>query len=672
MTTRTLTLYPNTPSAKAIILDKPSYSLGRAADCTIRLHSQKVSSQHASLVCTPHKATLIDLDSKNGTMVNGKKIRDVELKNGDAVQIADIDMLFQEEAQEQDGTTSRFRTMPSAPMEDDPVVAKTIAAMEELTASEKLSRQEAQHVAEELIAARRSSGRFESLFRILHNTLAEMHKPLLLECLLTEITGVLDLDHVGVYLADEKMFYCIENDDVVGQEKTERMSESVLEKVISSGKPMLIDNVISQNQSLGFESLMRLQIQSLLCIPVLDSASETIGVIYCVSKRTSHLMDLQKDRDFLVACSRVASLCLQNLSLIDQIGTAAHDDERKKQEGKFLPIVNKLSQEKENLALKAAVTENDRIFCLDHPSIQKVVTFVDRAASADLPVLLTGETGTGKSLWAREIHARSRPDKPFVVVDCTTLPRELIESELFGHEKGAFTGAISKKEGKVCAAKDGTLFIDEIGEMPISLQAKLLRLIQEKEYEAVGSTKTQICQARLVFATNRNLKQEMEQKNFRSDLYFRLNVLSFVLDPLRVAKDLILPMANHFLQQNREKVNPTVVEIDDKAAKVLFENPWPGNVRELENCVLRGLFNAQGNKLLASDLEIPEAYEIAQTYPDSAGSDDVLDLKQAREAVDKSLIKKALKKTGNNIAQAARELNLSRFGLIKLMKKYEM
>ncbi len=227
--------------------------------------------------------------------------------------------------------------------------------------------------------------------------------------------------------------------------------------------------------------------------------------------------------------------------------------------------------------------------------MHEVFKLVNRVKNSDICVLILGESGTGKELIARAIHYNSdRAKGPFVVVNCASIPRDLLESELFGHEKGAFTGAIQRRIGKFEQAIGGTVFLDEIGEMDLSLQAKILRVIQEKTFNRVGGNETITTNARLISATNRELREEVKQRNFREDLYFRLSTFPIMLPPLRNRKSDILLLAEHFLNQFGKEQGKPKLRFSRKALDLLYRYPWPGNIRELENAIQRGVVLTDG------------------------------------------------------------------------------
>lgn len=237
------------------------------------------------------------------------------------------------------------------------------------------------------------------------------------------------------------------------------------------------------------------------------------------------------------------------------------------------------------------------------PVMRQALDVVFRAAPTEASILLRGETGTGKGVVARAIHARShRSGAPFITVNCPSLPAEILESELFGHVRGAFTGAVQDTVGKVAAAEGGTLFLDEIGDLPLGLQPKLLRLLQEKRYERVGETRTRACDVRILAATNQDLQAEVAAGRFREDLLYRLNVIEVVLPPLRQRRNDILPLAEHLLQFFARQSGKPDATFSPEAREALARSPWPGNVRELRNAIERGVILARGTEIGLGDL----------------------------------------------------------------------
>jgi DNA-binding NtrC family response regulator len=293
-------------------------------------------------------------------------------------------------------------------------------------------------------------------------------------------------------------------------------------------------------------------------------------------------------------------------------------------------------------------------------SMQEIFNTIERVAPSRATVLLTGESGVGKDLIARAIHFHSpRKDKPLVKINCTAIPENLMESELFGYEKGAFTGAQTSKPGKFEQADLGTVFLDEIGDVPAAIQVKLLRVLQEREFERLGSNVTRHIDIRLVAATNQDLRAALEQGTFREDLYYRLNVVPINIPPLRERKQDIPFLANHFVRKLAPDTGCSVESITDAAMEKLMGYHWPGNVRELENVIERSLVMATGTKLDVADIKLEDAPRARQQSGDTHFLPDGLTLDQYEQ----DIIREALKRADGNKSQAARLLGLTRNAL---------
>ncbi|ATB33396.1 sigma-54-dependent transcriptional regulator [Melittangium boletus] len=315
----------------------------------------------------------------------------------------------------------------------------------------------------------------------------------------------------------------------------------------------------------------------------------------------------------------------------------------------------------------------------ESPQLQDVFKIIDKVADTPATVLITGESGTGKELIASALHgASSRRDKPFIKINCAAIPHNLLESELFGYERGAFTGAVTSKPGRFELADGGTLFLDEIGEIPVEMQVKLLRALQEGEFERVGGIKTTRVDVRLIAATNRDLQAEIDVGRFRKDLYYRLAVVPLVLPALRERRGDIHMLATHFVEKYNRKLNKKIEGITDDAMALLQAYNWPGNIRELENLIERVLLLADGPSITAKDL--PEPVRQATTPPPAApaapadaptsegGLKDIVRMKAAE--LEKDLISKALDETGGNVTRAAKLLQISRKSLQTKMKEF--
>ncbi len=303
-------------------------------------------------------------------------------------------------------------------------------------------------------------------------------------------------------------------------------------------------------------------------------------------------------------------------------------------------------------------------------ALKRMLGFIETVAPTEATVLVTGESGTGKELVARALHAASaRADKTLVTVNCAALAETLLESELFGHEKGAFTGADRRREGRFVQANGGTLFLDEIGEMPLQLQAKLLRALQQGEIQRVGSDTPITVDVRVIAATNRDLRQEVQEKRFREDLYFRLNVISIEVPPLRRRGEDIPLLAAYFLQRFAERNRKSIKGFSPQAMDSLLRYPWPGNVRELENAVERAVILCNGD--LVTGAELPDNIAHAAPQEEGPAQQESLSLAgMALELVERRAIEDTMRQTGDNKSEAARRLGITRATLHNKLRKY--
>lgn len=317
-------------------------------------------------------------------------------------------------------------------------------------------------------------------------------------------------------------------------------------------------------------------------------------------------------------------------------------------------------------------------------AMQQVFKMIGRVAASDAPVMVTGESGSGKELVARAIHNYStRSNKSFLAINCAAIPENLLESELFGHEKGSFTGAHSQRIGRFEQSDNGTLFLDEIGEMPLQVQSKILRVLQEGEFSRVGGNSTIRTNVRIVCATNRNLEEEVAKKTFREDLFYRLNVVRVHLPPLRSRTDDIRLLAEYFLQKIAHQKHRPLLKLSEEAAKVLEGYPWPGNVRELENTMQRATVLATADVLLPKDIPLGQLANLqsektaSQNAPIDSVEDAVEVLFDAANAgefpllpwLEREFTTRAMEKTGNNQVRAAKLLGITRATLRKRLER---
>ena len=329
------------------------------------------------------------------------------------------------------------------------------------------------------------------------------------------------------------------------------------------------------------------------------------------------------------------------------------------------------SLRRENRALKEAMRKEQTVHGIlgKSDAIRKVFSTIGKVADYKTTVLIQGESGTGKELVARALHdGSSRKNMPFIALNCGAIPETLLESELFGHMKGAFTDAHAEKKGLFAEADRGTLFLDEIGELPLTLQVKLLRVLQEGCIRPLGATRDREIDVRVIAATVRDLRREVEESRFREDLYYRLNVLQINVPPLRDRRDDIMLLVEHFIERNNSRLGTKIRDVEPRTRKLLLNYPWPGNVRELENTIERAVVLTEGDLITVADL--PERMrEPADPVAASLATGE-LSIKKTARFMEESLIRRALEKTGGNRTAAAKLLELSHRALLYKIKDY--
>ena len=329
------------------------------------------------------------------------------------------------------------------------------------------------------------------------------------------------------------------------------------------------------------------------------------------------------------------------------------------------------SLRRENRALKEAMRKEQTFHGIlgKSEAIEKVFSTIGKVAEYKTTVLIQGESGTGKELVAHALHdGSSRKNRPFIPINCGAIPEMLLESELFGHKRGAFTDAHADKKGLFAEAHQGTIFLDEIGELPLSLQVKLLRVLQEGSMRPVGASRDQEVDVRVIAATVRDLQREVQEGRFREDLYYRLNVLQINVPPLRDRRDDIMLLVEHFIERNNSRLGTQIRDLDQRARKLLLDYPWPGNVRELENTIERAVVLAEGDTLTVADL--PERMREPADPVAASLANGELSIKKTARFMEETLIRRALEKTGGNRTAAAKLLELSHRALLYKIKDY--
>jgi Nif-specific regulatory protein len=453
---------------------------------------------------------------------------------------------------------------------------------------------------------------------------------------------------IDVTRAERGLLFLVQNDKLIPAaarnvdhttlEDAESISHSVLRKVKRRGELTFSSDALSDPRFNSANSVMLNKIRSLLCVP-LRVDNRVIGTIYLDSRVTAHLF-LEEDKNLL---SSVANLLA---ATIDKSVA-------------FKRMQEEMASMREDI-LVDAVTGS---FLGRSKAIREVYRVIDKIAPTDCTVLLTGETGTGKGVLARLIHSKSdRSGKKFVSVNCGALPETLFESELFGHAKGSFTGAIRDKEGLFETADGGTIFLDEISNTTLGIQAKLLQVLDEKIIRRVGETQTRHVDVRMICATNRHLEDEAKAGRFREDLYYRMNVVTIVVPPLRDRAPDIPLMANYFVKRYANQLNKPVAGFEDQVLALFAGYAWPGNVRELQNVIERAVIMTQKRRIAVED--IGEKFQNVQPRTEIASS--------KRRLFDRTQVVTALRDTGGNVSKAAELLSTHRRQLQRLIRRYRI
>ncbi|MFT5699462.1 MAG: Nif-specific regulatory protein [Desulforhopalus sp.] len=417
-----------------------------------------------------------------------------------------------------------------------------------------------------------------------------------------------------------------------------KIGEGITGRVVSTGEPIIVPQIseeplfLNRTRARGNVSEQK---RSFLCVPIKDGYN-VIGA-------------LSTDRFYKDGIGQQANTDLQYLTVLSSI--IAQTVVR-------IQKVNRETEElfTENLKLKRELSEKNKINDIigNSSRMQDVYEMIHRVVDSNATVLLRGESGTGKTLVAKALHYNGkRKDSPFIVVNCSALPETLLESELFGHEKGAFTGATDRKIGRFEQAEGGTLFLDEIGEISNSVQVKLLNVVQERTFQRLGSTQLLTSDVRLVAATNRDLENAVAEKHFREDLYYRLNVFPVYMPPLRERRTDILLIAEFFLEKYATENNKKIRRISTSAIDMLIQYHWPGNVRELQNCMERAIIICDDDTIKA--IHLPPTLQIAE----SSQRDNPYSLSVSVENFEKELIIEGLKRNNGNQTKTAKDLDTS-------------
>ena len=467
----------------------------------------------------------------------------------------------------------------------------------------------------------------------------------LLKLIIDSATGVVKAEAASLLLVDAKtnvLYFKVATGakgDAV-KDFTVKMGQGIAGHVAKTGQPLLIADATQDNRWMRqISDSIDYETRSMACVP-LKINQRTIGVVQVINKQDGRQFT-QADMTVLEEFSNLAALAIGSARSLAQV-------------------------RQENQELKEALGEKHQIIG-QSLVLTKVLEDAQKLSRSKTTALIQGESGTGKELLARLIHRESpRRDHPLVVLNCAALPETLLESELFGYEKGAFTGATSRKTGKFEAAHEGTLFLDEIGEMAPGIQAKLLRVLQEGVFYRVGGNTPITVDVRVLSATNKDLKKEVAAGQFREDLFYRLNVVQLDMPPLRERLEDVPPLVRHFLDVFKKETGLVNLTISDAAMDKMTHYDWPGNIRELRNAIERAVVMGDGNRIRPEDLPI------TATQPKISGLKIGLTLDEALNEFKKEFILLNLKHTGGNRSKAAKIMNIQRTYLSRLITRYDI
>ena len=604
-------------------------SIGREPSNHLWTTDPALSRRHCLVTRNGDQVTIRDLESRNGTAVNGMPIREYSLRHGDQVSIGDSVLVF---LVEEDATHHLNRsTVELADTADT-------ASGSQLT----LRQEDALYLQPDKLAAQlpptdRVTRHLNALLKIATGIGGIRDLESLQWQLLGFIFEIVPADRGAILMAGDLDDFssAIAWDRILGPGHPVRVSRTIVKRVLRDRAGMVVSDVSSDKELRVVPTLADLRVRSLLCVPLLVS-TKALGAIYLDSRSPSEKFD-ENHLQVMTAVAGIASLALDNVQHWERL-------------------------RQENQDLRAEIN-------LDHnmvgnsPRIREVFDFIRRVAPTDSTVLIHGESGTGKELVARAMHRNSsRAEGPFVAINCAAIAESLLESELFGHERGAFTGAVAQKKGKVEVAQGGTLFLDEISELAPGLQAKLLRVLQEREFERLGGTRPIALDIRLVAATNRNLLEAIQAGTFRKDLYYRLNVVAVNMPALRERREDIGLLAEHFIAKASRKNRTRTKPLSAEAHACLMNYDWPGNVRELENAIERAVVLGSADTIVPDDLpeSLLEASSPAAT-PHTRYHGALKDTK-------KQLVIQALQQGNGNYIEAAKILGMHPNSLLRLIR----
>ena len=611
------------------VLNEDQISIGRESASGVSLSHSSVSRRHCLIKRNGGEFLICDLDSFNGTFVNGVPIKEQTLVHADQIKIGSIALLFLLGESEETGSGSLVQ------LDDSNLVSQSTRQMRpetllHQTEQSLLQSPEHERVARDLAVLLKIGSRINLL----------RHTRDLQQEILNSIFEVVPVDRGAILLSQgEDEFSSLYGRDREDENKPVHVSRTVVDKVKAEGVAIVTNDIRTSETLSTAQSLLAAQITSLMCAPLIVF-EKVIGVIYLDTSDPTVRFD-EGHLQLLAGIAGIAAVSLENARQMEWL-------------------------EGENSRLRSTLAIEHNMVG-ESPAMGVIYRFIERVAPTNSAVLICGESGTGKELAAHAIHANSpRAVKPFVVINCAALAETLLESELFGHERGAFTGAITQKKGKLEVADGGTLLLDEIGELAPPLQSRLLRFLQDHKIERLGSTRSIELDVRVVAATNRNLDEAITKGIFRTDLYHRLNVVKVTMPTVRERREDIPLLASYFAAKYAKACKRTVNGISPAARALLQSYEWPGNVRELENAIERAV-------VLGSS-DIIEACDLPERILESANNGKVPMAKyyEAIKQAKRELVLNALQQANGNYTEAANALGVHPNNLHRLIRTLDL
>jgi transcriptional regulator with GAF, ATPase, and Fis domain len=602
-------------------------SIGRDPSNEISLLDSLVSRRHCLIRKEANGFRLVDLESRNNTFVSGVPVMDRVLAHGDQIRVGNSILVFQGAGSDTAPVNASLQ-FDATPMPG----AATVILRKEDARYLQPSRPDG------LPATARTVRDLNVLLEFSRTLNSVRGLAALQEKVLEAVLAIVPADQAAVLLSEDGVggfSSIVGRHRRLGPNQPIHASQTILSRVLEENLAVLSNDVQSDAAYREADSLLERKVHSVLAVP-LEVQGKMLGVMYLDASSPGARFDSDL-LEFVATLGNITALAIENARHLERLG------------GENRRLYEELNIHHSMIGESKAMHE--------------VYDFVSRVAGRDSTVLISGESGTGKELVARAVHANSsRTNKPFVAINCAAITETLLESELFGHERGAFTGAVSQKKGKLEVAEGGTVFLDEIGELAVPMQAKLLRVLQEREFERVGGTRSIKLDVRLIAATNRDLKEASRTGTFRPDLYYRLNVVSLHMPALRERREDIPLLAAFFAAQYGEKVKRRVAGISPEARACLQRYDWPGNVRELENAIERAVVLGSTELILIDDLPDSILEETAASgEPVSALHDGIRDAK-------KVLIERAIEQANGNYTDAAKILGVHPNHLFRLIR----